>query len=165
MSLPGPYPTTPEERAAAAKKYGMRVEDYEPYPDDGWGWGDYPQLPKQHADDRDPHGDWDFPEERRNWGEAVSPSNLDFQSLMLLSSSFYNISRSRRDRWGTTEDLTANFLHPSLSSALLLQTGLMPLGQHPFGLPHDAQNSHFPYPELNPIPKTKTPTLILILTH
>lgn len=36
--LPGPYPKTPEERAAAAKKYNMRVEDYEPYPDDGMGW-------------------------------------------------------------------------------------------------------------------------------
>lgn len=28
---PGAYPETPEEREAAAKKYGMRVEDYEPY--------------------------------------------------------------------------------------------------------------------------------------
>lgn len=37
-SLPGPYPKTPEERAAAAKKYNMRVEDYEPYPDNGEGW-------------------------------------------------------------------------------------------------------------------------------
>lgn len=35
--MPGPYPRTPEERAAAAKKYNMRVEDYEPYPDDGFG--------------------------------------------------------------------------------------------------------------------------------
>lgn len=36
--LPGPYPRTPEERAAAAKKYNMRVEDYEPYPDEGMGY-------------------------------------------------------------------------------------------------------------------------------
>ncbi|XP_050564030.1 NADH dehydrogenase [ubiquinone] 1 beta subcomplex subunit 8, mitochondrial-like [Cygnus atratus] len=42
--LPGPYPRTPEERAAAAKKYNMRVEDYQPYPDDGLGYGDYPML-------------------------------------------------------------------------------------------------------------------------
>ena len=28
--LPGPYPKTPEERAATAKKYNMQVEDYEP---------------------------------------------------------------------------------------------------------------------------------------
>lgn len=32
-----PIPKTPEERAAAAQKYNMRVEDYEPYPDDGIG--------------------------------------------------------------------------------------------------------------------------------
>ena len=35
--LPGAHPTTPEERAAAAKKYNMRVEDYEPFPDKGEG--------------------------------------------------------------------------------------------------------------------------------
>lgn len=36
--LPGPYPKTPEERAAAAKKYNMTLEDYKPFPDDGMGW-------------------------------------------------------------------------------------------------------------------------------
>ncbi|XP_060795084.1 acyl-CoA desaturase 1-like isoform X2 [Neoarius graeffei] len=35
--LPGPYPRTAEERAAAAKKYNLRLEDYQPYPDDGRG--------------------------------------------------------------------------------------------------------------------------------
>ena len=42
----------------------------------------------------------------------------------------------------------------------LLKVGLLPLGLHPFGLlpiglSQYAQNSHFPYPELqiNPIPK------------
>ncbi|XP_022094011.1 NADH dehydrogenase [ubiquinone] 1 beta subcomplex subunit 8, mitochondrial-like [Acanthaster planci] len=69
--LPGTFPKTPQERAAAAKKYGMRVEDYEPYPDDGLGWGDYPKAPDIHDDDKDPHADWDFPEERRNFGELV----------------------------------------------------------------------------------------------
>lgn len=38
-ALPGPYPKTPEERAAAAKKYNLRVEDYEPYSDRGEGYG------------------------------------------------------------------------------------------------------------------------------
>uniref|UniRef100_UPI00398F4FBB NADH dehydrogenase [ubiquinone] 1 beta subcomplex subunit 8, mitochondrial isoform X1 n=1 Tax=Pristiophorus japonicus TaxID=55135 RepID=UPI00398F4FBB len=42
--LPGPYPRTPEERAIAAKKYNMRVEDYEPYPDDGMG-----RMAQEHA--------------------------------------------------------------------------------------------------------------------
>uniref|UniRef100_A0A8D0HGC7 NADH dehydrogenase [ubiquinone] 1 beta subcomplex subunit 8, mitochondrial n=1 Tax=Sphenodon punctatus TaxID=8508 RepID=A0A8D0HGC7_SPHPU len=47
--LPGPYPKTPEEwaAAAAANKYNMRVEDYEPYPDKDMGYGDYPKLPNR----------------------------------------------------------------------------------------------------------------------
>ncbi|PIK53146.1 putative NADH dehydrogenase [Apostichopus japonicus] len=66
----GAYPRTPEERAAAAKKYNIRVQDYEPYPDDGFGWGDYPKFPAVHEDYKDPHGDWDFPDQRRNFGET-----------------------------------------------------------------------------------------------
>ncbi|XP_022424757.1 NADH dehydrogenase [ubiquinone] 1 beta subcomplex subunit 8, mitochondrial isoform X1 [Monodon monoceros] len=69
--LPGPYPRTPEERAAAAKKYNMRVEDYEPYPDDGMGYGDYPKLPDRSQQERDPWYDWDHPELRLNWGEPM----------------------------------------------------------------------------------------------
>ncbi|XP_033113750.1 NADH dehydrogenase [ubiquinone] 1 beta subcomplex subunit 8, mitochondrial-like [Anneissia japonica] len=69
--MPGAYPKTEEERIAAAKKYNIRVEDYEPYPDDGLGWGDYPKMEKIHQDSRDPHADWDFPEERRNYGELL----------------------------------------------------------------------------------------------
>jgi hypothetical protein len=37
---PAPYPQTEEERAKAAKKYGIPVEKYEPYPNDGFGYGD-----------------------------------------------------------------------------------------------------------------------------
>ncbi|XP_040418672.1 NADH dehydrogenase [ubiquinone] 1 beta subcomplex subunit 8, mitochondrial [Cygnus olor] len=73
--LPGPYPRTPEERAAAAKKYNMRVEDYQPYPDDGLGYGDYPMLPKRSAHERDPWYQWDQPDTRHNWGE---PMHWDF---------------------------------------------------------------------------------------
>nr|XP_014335555.1 PREDICTED: NADH dehydrogenase [ubiquinone] 1 beta subcomplex subunit 8, mitochondrial isoform X2 [Bos mutus] len=69
--LPGPYPKTPEERAAAAKKYNMRVEDYEPYPDDGTGYGDYPKLPDRSQQERDPWYDWDHPDLRLNWGEPM----------------------------------------------------------------------------------------------
>jgi NADH dehydrogenase (ubiquinone) 1 beta subcomplex subunit 8 len=68
---PGPYPRTAEERAAAAKKYGMRVEDYEPYPDDGRGYGDYPMLPRISAEGRNPYDDFDMPEIRRNYGEPL----------------------------------------------------------------------------------------------
>ncbi|XP_076616132.1 NADH dehydrogenase [ubiquinone] 1 beta subcomplex subunit 8, mitochondrial [Chaetodon auriga] len=71
----GPCPTTPEEKAAAAKKYMMRVEDYEPYPDNGEGYGDYPQLPDRSQHERDPWYQWDHPDLRRNWGE---PLHWDF---------------------------------------------------------------------------------------
>jgi len=69
--MPGPYPKTPEERAAAAKKYGLRVEDYEPYPDDGFGYGDYPKLPHVSSEARSPYEDWDEPKYRRNYNEPV----------------------------------------------------------------------------------------------
>ncbi|KAH1168445.1 hypothetical protein KIL84_003928 [Mauremys mutica] len=69
--MPGPYPKTPEEKAAAAKKYNMRVEDYEPYPDDGMGYGDYPKLPDRSHHERDPWYQWDYPSLRQNWGEPM----------------------------------------------------------------------------------------------
>jgi len=69
--MPGPYPKTPEERAAAAKKYNLRVEDYEPYPDDGTGFGDYPMLPLKSVEGRDPYEDYDMPTLKRNFNEPV----------------------------------------------------------------------------------------------
>lgn len=77
---PGPYPRTPEEYAAAAKKYGLRVEDYKPYPDDGFGYGDYPMLPPTPTESRDAYEDWDQPALKRNWGEVV---NYRFVSLFV----------------------------------------------------------------------------------
>ena len=68
---PGPYPKTPEERIAAAKKYNMSPEEYQPYPDDGLGHGDYPKLPDKSVETRDPYYPWDFPEHKRNFGEPV----------------------------------------------------------------------------------------------
>ncbi|KAM9837797.1 NADH dehydrogenase [ubiquinone] 1 beta subcomplex subunit 8, mitochondrial [Aulostomus maculatus] len=70
-SLPGPYPKTPDERAAAAKKYNIRVEDYEPHHDKGEGFGDYPKLPDISQHERDPGYKWDYPDLRRNWGEPI----------------------------------------------------------------------------------------------
>merc|ERR1712002_249428 len=71
---PSKYPVTPEERAAAARKYGLRPDEYEPYPDDGIGVGDYPNLPNITAEARDPFGNWDHPEHRRNFGEPIHAS-------------------------------------------------------------------------------------------
>ncbi|XP_073858602.1 NADH dehydrogenase [ubiquinone] 1 beta subcomplex subunit 8, mitochondrial isoform X2 [Macaca fascicularis] len=80
--LPGPYPRTPEERAAAAKKYNMRVEDYEPYPDEGMGYGDYPKLPDRSQHERDPWYSWDQPDLRLNWGEP-GPKQYPYNNLYL----------------------------------------------------------------------------------
>ncbi|KAM4636347.1 NADH dehydrogenase [ubiquinone] 1 beta subcomplex subunit 8, mitochondrial [Discoglossus pictus] len=77
--LPGPCPKTPEEFAAAAKKYNMRVEDYKPYPDDGMGYGDYPKLQDTSQQERDPWYTWDHPDFRRNWGE---PMHWDFDMFI-----------------------------------------------------------------------------------
>lgn len=68
---PGPYPKTPEEREAAAKKYGLLPEEYEPYPDDGLGHGDYPKLPDVSTESRDPYYPWDFPEYKRNFNDPM----------------------------------------------------------------------------------------------
>ncbi|XP_063817492.1 NADH dehydrogenase [ubiquinone] 1 beta subcomplex subunit 8, mitochondrial [Pseudophryne corroboree] len=69
--LPGPYPKTEQERAAAAKKYNMLLEDYKPYPDDGMGYGDYPMLPDKSQEENDPWYSWDYPVIRRNFGEPM----------------------------------------------------------------------------------------------
>ncbi|CAH4015699.1 NADH dehydrogenase [ubiquinone] 1 beta subcomplex subunit 8, mitochondrial [Pieris brassicae] len=65
---PGQYPKTPEEREAAAKKYGLTIEEYQPYPEDV-GYGDYPKLPDIGADSKDPHYPYDNPELKRNFNE------------------------------------------------------------------------------------------------
>jgi hypothetical protein len=75
---PGPYPKTEAERIAAAKKYGLLPQDYEPYPDDGTGYGDYPKLPIISADMRDPFYEWDYPDQKRNYGETVRLFSIYF---------------------------------------------------------------------------------------
>ncbi|XP_017489056.1 PREDICTED: NADH dehydrogenase [ubiquinone] 1 beta subcomplex subunit 8, mitochondrial-like [Rhagoletis zephyria] len=67
---PGPYPKTQEEREAAARKYNLIPEDYEPY-EEGSGYGDYPKLPAVGQDSRDPYEDFDYYYRRRNFGETV----------------------------------------------------------------------------------------------
>lgn len=69
---PGPYPKTQAEREAAAKKYGLDISEYKPYPDDGLGLGDYPKLPDISGDSKDSFYPWDFPELKRNFNEPVS---------------------------------------------------------------------------------------------
>lgn len=69
---PAKFPTTEEERVAAAKKYNLLPEDYKPYPDDGTGYGDYPHLPDVPVETKDPYYPYDSPELKRNFGEPVT---------------------------------------------------------------------------------------------
>lgn len=68
---PGPYPNSEEERIAAAKKYGLRPQDYKPFPDDGLGFGDYPNLAPITPDMKSDWEDYDDPHLKRNFGEPV----------------------------------------------------------------------------------------------
>lgn len=64
---PGPYPTTPEERAAAAKKYNLLPEEYEPSDE----MGDYPKLPDISGASKDPHYHYDMPALKKDYGEPM----------------------------------------------------------------------------------------------
>ena len=62
---------TEEEKIAAAKKYGLLREDYEPYPDDGFGYGDYPKLPIVAAEERDSNELYEIDSMKRHFGEPL----------------------------------------------------------------------------------------------
>jgi NADH dehydrogenase (ubiquinone) 1 beta subcomplex subunit 8 len=49
----------------------LRPEDYKPYPDDGLGYGDYPDLGNVSTDMKSNWEDWDDPYGKRNFGDAV----------------------------------------------------------------------------------------------
>merc|ERR1712226_131911 len=66
----GKKPVTKEEREAAAKKYGLIPEDYEPTTDTS-DTSDYPMLPRVGHRSLDPYADWDDPGMKRNFGEPV----------------------------------------------------------------------------------------------
>ncbi|KAJ8921844.1 hypothetical protein NQ315_008476 [Exocentrus adspersus] len=91
---PGPFPKTDAERIAAAEKYGLPIEEYEPYPDDGQGCGDYPKLPMISGEAKDPFYPWDNPELKRNFNE---PMHAEFD---LMREDRYDVSaKLRRPMW------------------------------------------------------------------
>lgn len=69
----------------------MRVEDYDVYPDDGLGYGDYPKLPYASGDYRSGYEDWDIPELKRNFGEPVSLSFSEYK-LSFSVYKFFNFN-------------------------------------------------------------------------
>lgn len=73
---PAPLPKTEEERRAAAAKYNLHPAEYQTYPDDGSGLGDYPKLPDISAENKDPFYPWDMPEIKKNFNEPVCIESL-----------------------------------------------------------------------------------------
>ncbi|CDW60969.1 NADH ubiquinone oxidoreductase ASHI subunit [Trichuris trichiura] len=67
---PDPWPETPEERKAAALKYGLREEDYVSMPRDAHV-GNYPDLGLLNYDLKDPYEDWSYDGMRRNFNEPM----------------------------------------------------------------------------------------------
>ena len=55
----------------------MIPEDYEPYPDDGEGVGDYPKLKNYMSEgERSGFVNWDMPHKKRNFGEPLHRFDL-----------------------------------------------------------------------------------------
>lgn len=100
---PAPYPQTQKEREAAAKKYGVPIEEYEPFPDDGLGYGDYPKLPHKSIELRDPYYPYDYPEHRRNFNEPID-ANLDE-----ISEDRVNNGEEKINWWAQQQKWTKNF--------------------------------------------------------
>jgi len=69
--MPGPYPKTEAERTAAALKYGMIPEDYKPFPDEGEGAGDYPDMGRCSGPDRPGNMWWDDEDLKVNVGQPI----------------------------------------------------------------------------------------------
>ena len=81
MWKPGPYPINDEERVAAAKKYGMLLEDYQPNEDMDAMMGDYPNLPVEPQAEKNALYEWDCPEYRRNYGEPLQEEWWKYQEI------------------------------------------------------------------------------------
>jgi len=101
MWKPGPYPINDEERVAAAKKYGMLLEDYKPNEDMDAMMGDYPNLPVEPQAEKNALYEWDCPEYRRNYGEPLQEEWWKYQEI--------RFSPMRQWRWTKREVYTAQF--------------------------------------------------------
>ncbi|KRX93645.1 NADH dehydrogenase [ubiquinone] 1 beta subcomplex subunit 8, mitochondrial [Trichinella pseudospiralis] len=67
---PDSWPETAEERKLAAMRYGLREEDYCPYPRE-MHVGNYPDLGRINYALKDPYENWSYPGMRRNFNEPV----------------------------------------------------------------------------------------------
>lgn len=90
---PAKFPETQKEREASAKKYGIPIEKYETYPDDGMGYGDYPKLKNESVELRDPYYAYDYPEHKRNFNDPIH-ADID-----VYSEDRYNTSKRSSRRY------------------------------------------------------------------
>ncbi|XP_075254200.1 NADH dehydrogenase [ubiquinone] 1 beta subcomplex subunit 8, mitochondrial-like [Convolutriloba macropyga] len=80
--LPDNYPVTAEDWMKSARKYGIPIEEYKPYPDDGYhNKGDYPDFAPVHGLSRDFWHDWDMPPTKSDWGHVLHYEELDLTAF------------------------------------------------------------------------------------
>jgi len=94
MWKPGRFPEDLDERKAAAKKYGMLLEDYSPYEDPDRMTGDYPCLPIEPAAEKNGLYEWDDPAYRRNYGEPLQEEWSMYQETRLSPNTYKRYSMS-----------------------------------------------------------------------
>lgn len=113
--LPGKYPVTAEDWITSARKYGIPIEEYEPYPDDGWhSAGDYPKFKPVHGLARDAWHEWQNPNYKTDWGHVM---HIDEQNL--LSNTFDGISPTYKPMW----KMFLQFITPLVGFTALLILG------------------------------------------
>jgi len=103
------YPTTPEERKAAAVKYGLREEDYVPVLDAMDSRGDYPYAGQLTYGHKDPWEAYTYFFARRNFGELVRTDKLASDPDITIETGIERIT-ANQGMWMFLKSVTFLFL-------------------------------------------------------
>ncbi|KER25159.1 hypothetical protein T265_07323 [Opisthorchis viverrini] len=95
---PAPYPCTAAQREAAAKRYGLLLTDYQPFEDDGYAPGDYPDMKNFNEANRDPWEHYDYYPVKRNYNEPV-PFYWEFYSEAGADPDFQEVHHYGQPMW------------------------------------------------------------------
>ncbi|GAA47555.1 NADH dehydrogenase (ubiquinone) 1 beta subcomplex 8 [Clonorchis sinensis] len=95
---PAPYPCTSAQREAAAKRYGLLLTDYQPFEDDGYAPGDYPNMRNYNEANRDPWEHYDYYPVKRNYNEPV-PFYWEFYSEAGADPDFQEVHHYGQPIW------------------------------------------------------------------
>ncbi|TGZ75993.1 hypothetical protein CRM22_000069 [Opisthorchis felineus] len=95
---PAPYPCTPAQREAAAKRYGILLTDYQPFENDGYAPGDYPNMKAFNEANRDPWEHYDYYPVKRNYNEPV-PFYWEFYSEAGADPDFQEVHHYGQPMW------------------------------------------------------------------